>query len=188
MNAKNHILKSLLLEMQLEALDFKNIEPYPISKGGVFHTDNNVVVVDIEHMPYDQVEAVLKNGLIKVTGDVFRHSLDFYKNKGGEIKIYNVNYKVDGSEIQAKITSYKEYVRILYTVFLYVKEFVEREKPFALFIFGAPKREGNTGDQKNLVYSHVVRTHLPTGYMYSEAKLQKNPGIVMYMKTLPNKK
>lgn len=192
MNTKRYLLNEQLLGMQLEALDFKNIEPYQISKGGVFRTENSLVAVDLEEIQPDTLDSMLKNRIITVTGEVFNQTLDFYKNKPGNHKVYNISFVVNGSEMQAKMTSYKEYIRILYTVFLYAKQFIEREKPLALFIFSSPKKEGESGDQKNLVYNHVVRAHLPTGYTYSEAAIrpstQTRPGVVVYRKTLPNKK
>lgn len=181
---KHKLEESVNLVMQLEVLDFKNIKPYkrtgdsydtPIGKVGIetFKMDEE----DMDHLKFPLI---------------VQQSLNFYKKKpGANTNIYNIGYDVEGSETQYAKTSYKELVKILYTVVMYGKEFLEKEKPFAVVVFSTPKyasayEENPFADdpQKMRLYKYIVSSNIPKGYNIADADYYGKKGIIIYRKTL----
>lgn len=178
---KHKLEESLNLVMQLEALDFKNIKPYNISNDKF---DSAIGSVNIEKHTFEPEELEL----LKMP-PIVQQSLDFYKNKPtANTDLYNIGYDVEGSDTQYTKSSYKELVKILYTVMLDVKKFIEDNKPFGIVMFTASKDEasGPLADdpQKLALYKYIVSTNIPKGYTIADVKFLNKKGIIVYRKTL----
>lgn len=180
-NIKHKLQESINLVIQLEALDFKNIKPYDISNDKF---DTPIGNVNIEKYAMEPDEA----SMLKMP-PIVNQSLDFYKNKpGANTDLYNIGYDVEGSETQYAKSSYKELVKILYTVMTDVKKFIEEKNPFGIVIFTTSKDEssGPLADdpQKLAIYKYIVSSNIPNGYTIADVKFLNKKGIIIYKKTL----
>lgn len=181
-NTKIKLLEKALTDIYLEALDFKNIVPYPISDDGKFTTSSGasgkVLIQNVEN-DLDEIELP----------EIVMQSYDFYKRKKPmHSKIYNFAYTIDGSDTQAKKTNYKEILEILLTVMKYLKNFIEKTKPFAVVILPMDKLGGLSTDlQKKLIYDRMISDNIPKEYSVDKASVDEIEGKVIYRKTLPNK-
>lgn len=181
---KHKLEESINLVMQLEALDFKNIKPYDISNDKF---DSAIGNVNIEKHALDPEDV----DHLKTT-PIVKQSLEFYKNKPtANTDIYNIGYDVEGSETQYTKSSYKELIKILYTVILGVKQFIEKKKPFAVTLFSTHKDEAVVQSnaladdpQKLRLYKYIVSSNIPKGYSMADLKYFSKNGIIVYRKTL----
>ena len=181
-NTQIKLLEKALTDVYLEALDFKNVLPYPISKDGKFTTSSGASgKVLIQNVENDLDEINLPK--------IVMQSYDFYKRKKPEhSRIYNFEYTIDGLDTQAKKTNYKELLEILLTVMKYVKNFIEKTKPFAVVILPTDKRGGLSTDlQKKLIYDRMISDNIPKEYNIDKASVDEIEGKIIYRKTLPNK-
>jgi hypothetical protein len=193
---KTRLFEQIIAESILEALDFKNIEPYEGGQVSLFKTPLGMVKIGFDEV--DISDITINNPHKNV---LEKQSYEFYKKKvkDGYPKIYNVGYAINGIDTQYAKSDYKTLIKILYTVTLYVKKYLEAkksdDKTFGIFISATPKDESksknifNIDPQKTLLYKHIVANNLPDGYAMSETKyLSRRPGIFIYKKQLPNKK
>jgi hypothetical protein len=183
-NVKHKLEESINLVMQLEALDFKNIKPYT-KTGDSYETPIGKVGLEVSEMDEEDLENLKFPQIVQ-------QSLQFYQNKpGANTTIYNVGYDVEGTTTQYAKTSYKELVKILYTVMIAVKEFIEKEKPFAITLFSTPKDEAVVKSnpladdpQKMNLYKYIVASNLPSGYTIADTTFIRKKGVIIYRKTL----
>jgi len=190
----NRIVENVLVNRLFEALDFKNIEPYEGGESSSFKTPLGVVEINFERMLLSALSTGNNNRVVK-------QSHDFYEKKlrNSYPSIYNVGYALNGIDTQYAKSDYKTLIKIVYTVCVYVKKYLEAKKNdnsiFGVFIAATPKDESknnnlsNIDPQKNMIYKHIIMNNVPDGYEVSEAKyLSRKPGFLIYKKTLPNKK
>ncbi len=192
---KTRLFEQIIAESILEALDFKNIEPYEGGQVSLFKTPLGMVKISFEEIDIFDL-SISKNNRV-----VVKQTFDFYtkKQKNSYPKIYNVGYSINGVETQYAKSDYKTLIKILYTILVYVNRYLETKKgddsKFGVFITATPKdvsksnNLSNIDPQKTMIYKHIIMNNVPDGYEVSDAKyLSRRPGFLIYKKTLPNKK
>jgi hypothetical protein len=192
---KTRFFEQIIAESILEALDFKNIEPYEGGQVSLFKTPLGMVKISFDEIDIFDLSISRDNRVI------VKQSYDFYgkKLKNAYPKIYNVGYSINGVETQYAKSDYKTLIKILYTILVYVNRYLETRKgddsKFGVFITATPKDESkannvaNIDPQKTMIYKRIIMNNVPDGYEVSDAKyLSRRPGFLIYKKTLPNKK
>ena len=92
-------------------------------------------------------------------------------------EITNVSYAIDDVTSQIQKTNYGELLKIIKTVSMIIKKYIEENSPYSLLLFGDDKRGiGMSDKQKNSFYLMTALHNLPTGYRISKSKI-KDPDI-----------
>lgn len=86
--------------------------------------------------------------------------------------IYNVVYDIEGVTSQVSKTNYSTLIRIIGTVAKIVQEFINKNSPYSVMLFGEDKKgRGMSDRQKNSLYLMVANNNLPSGYRISDAEV-----------------
>jgi len=145
----------LLSEIINEIGDLSNIEPYKYNlkgTGGDFKTEEGYRVnVNISKWPSDFHKNLIFPPIVETEG----------KN------IYNIEYSVEGETSQFTKSNYKILIKILKTVSLIVKHYVEKldsQNPIFTLFATDKKGKGQEDKQKTLIYKEILSKNIPTSY------------------------
>lgn len=170
--SKNVIkLTSLLNENLLEIGDLKNIIPYNVNKvrgdkykfeieeGGIIDVMFTLIVES--QVEYIDLAPIFKKSQLK--------------------KFYNLGYSIKGISTQAKTTNIQELLRIMSTLMVVVKDFLENKEATCILMFEENKDEslGFIKGQKNLLYKSIISQNLPERYISGPAKFVNIEGLAI---------
>ena len=123
-------LRNIIKESYIHEIgDLNNISPYEYNKKNNLHytfkSDVGFVYVEIQNL--------------SDFGDdiVFITNSQIYKQNYQGQSLYNASFTVDGLDSQSIKSNLKELNRIVKTVTLILKEFIDNLKPFGVFVSGA---------------------------------------------------
>lgn len=128
-------LRNIIKESYIcEIGDLYNIIPYEYNKHNNFHYSfkSDVGLVDVE---IQDLSDFGDDVLFLTKGQIYK------QNYEGQ-PLYNASFTVDGSDSQSIKSNLKELNRIIKTVTLILREFINNIKPFGIFVSGA-NRDAN---------------------------------------------
>lgn len=173
-------LLEIYLKIIEESFDFNNIESYkliPNHEGWEFSAKigDDVVKVYIYVQP----------------ARFGRFELDpkLKKELGPLSEIFNFGFEIGEKKTtdQYAKTTFKDYIRIVATVFQSLLEFIGKNNPNIITFFSESKHGGNEVDlQKDDIYFKVLDKNKPTNYELGKIfdSVDKKTGIMLYRKKL----
>ena len=164
MNISN--LKKIITESYIKEVgDLKNIDYYqsyqlsPNEWG--FKTDFGEVTVNF--FPFDPAEW----DHFEVRHNDYDYSQD----------VINVSYAIEDVTSQIQKSNYRELLKIVKTVSIIIKNYIEENSPYSILLFGDDKRGSGLSDkQKNSLYLMTALQNIPTGYRISKSTI-KDPSV-----------
>lgn len=178
MDRRRFSLLELYLQIIEESFDFNNVKKYKL----------------IPNNEEWEFEAILNTERIKVFIYVefarfgrFKISQQALKSIGNNPQIYNFGFEIGEerkSDQYAKAT-YKDYIRIIATVFSALDKFISSKKPELITFFSQSKHGGTNVDlQKDDVYFKVLDKNKPLNYELDKIidNVDKKSGIVLFKK------
>lgn len=164
-------LLSLLSENLMEYGDLKNIEPY------------SFVQKDSSNYTFDSEEGSNVDVIFtKITELEVKHTkIPKIIDKKKISSYFNLGYKVQGVESQAKKSDFKELLRIMKTITIVVDDFLGKNNGAALLVFEQNKNPKlrNYKGQKSLLYNAVITQNLPSGYTSREVSFMDAQGLII---------
>ena len=159
-------LKKLITESYIKEVgDLKNVDYYqsyqlsPNEWG--FNTDFGEVTVKFSY--FDPAEW----GHFEVRHNDYDYSQD----------VINVSYAIEGVTSQIQKSNYRELLKIVKTVSIIIKNYIEENSPYSILLFGDDKKGSGLSDkQKNSLYLMIALHNLPTGYRISKSII-KDPSV-----------
>jgi len=170
--SKNAIkLITLLNENLLEIGDLKNITPYTINK------------VREDKYKFEIEEGDIVDVMFTLIGESEVEYIDLAPifKKSQLKKFYNLGYSIKGVSTQAKTSNIQELLKIMSTLMVIVKGFLENKEDTCILIFEENKDEslGFTKGQKGLLYKSLISQNLPKGYISGPAKFVNIEGLII---------
>jgi hypothetical protein len=159
-------LKKIINESYIKEVgDLKNIDSYPYYNLGLnkwgFKTDFGETVVMFS--TFDPADW----GYFEVRHNDYDYSQE----------VINVSYAIEDVTSQIQKTNYRELLKIVKTVSMIIKEYIEKNSPYSILLFGDDKMGSGMSDkQKNSLYLMTALQNLPTGYRISKSKI-KDPSV-----------
>lgn len=147
-------LMELYQEIIDEVFDFKNIEPYELEN---------------THEGW-KFDAVLKDELVPVyvyiqPVNIERFRLPSKFKKTSDVVNFGFEIGESRTTSQYEKTTYRDYIRILATVFLALNQYISKKKPDIVTFFSESKHGGNAVDvQKDDVYFKAIDRNKPSNY------------------------
>jgi hypothetical protein len=171
-------LLSLIKESINEIMDFNNIKNFDYK----YYNTNNLIG---EFKLDDKSE--VKVYIQKLNKNNVQVPSVFDKNN----EIINFIYTVNDLSTQSKTTSLQELTKILKTVFLIIKKYIESHSNInPIYTIHATSKIGMdiTDNQKRELYKLILSKHLPKDYRISDAKFENHIPIIAFQKIISKNK
>lgn len=165
-------LMELYNEVIAEVFDFKNIEPYDL-------------VDTHEGWKFD---AILKDKTVPVyvyiqPVNVTRFDLPTKFKAATDVVNFGFEIGESRTTSQYEKTTYRDYVKVLATVFVALNGYIDKKKPNIITFFSESKHGGNAVDvQKDDVYFTAIDRNKPSGYEVESIfdTIDKKLGTMLY--------
>ncbi len=157
-----NILKEVLSEIgdlsKVQALPFDTSSPLDY----YFHLEDGTLV----KLNFAPISSVSRYGTFTTDSEAYD------KDNRDLSKEFNTSFVVGGSQHQYTKSDLRSFNRLLKTIVVCVKDFVEKNDVDALWIFGVDKSGRLAGDrQKNILYKALTQNNLPPDYQMAPATL-----------------
>lgn len=174
MKRRRFNLRELYDEIFMEALDFKNIQTYPLKY------NHEGCEFDAELSSTESTEVYV---YVEETEGTDRFVLP-WRLKSAK-SVVNFGFEISTGRITTQLAKieYKYYIRILATVGKYLTEYINTKKP-DLVTFFSDNKSGEKGidPQKDDIYFMSLEKNTPFGYRLDKIydNSRKKEGIVLY--------
>lgn len=156
------ILKEVLSEVgdlsKVQALPFDTSSPLDY----YFHLEDGTLV----KLNFAPISSVSRYGTFTTDSE------DYNSAERNLTKEFNASFVVGGSQHQYTKSDLRSFNRLLKTIVVCIKDFIEKNDINAIWIFGVDKSGRLAGDrQKNILYKALTRNNLPPDYQMAPATL-----------------
>jgi len=174
MKRRKFNLRELYDEIFMEALDFKNIQTYPLKynhEGCEFDAELN------------SAESTVVYVYVEETDNIDRFVIPWRLKNSKTVA--NFGFEISAGRISTQLAKieYKYYIRILATVGKYMNEYISKKSPDLVTFFSAEKSgESGIDPQKDNIYFLSLEKNTPVGYRLEKIydNIDKKEGIVLY--------
>jgi hypothetical protein len=162
-----------------EIMDFTNIDSFDYQD---FNPNNKSIISLIGEFKLDDGSKVQVH-IQKINPELVKTPPVLDKTNG----VFNIVYTVEGKTNQYKKTTIKELIKILKTVTLIVKKYIDSKNNSNLnpiyILYSEPKDNvGLTDGQKNELYKELLKKQLTPEYRISSAIYNKSKELIAFQK------
>jgi hypothetical protein len=174
----------LINECINEVMDFNNIENYD------YHIYNNIINDNISSIGVFKLDddAIVEVLTEKISVNDINIPPIFNKENA---EIINIVYEINNMTTQYKKTDLRELLKILKTVSLIIKDFVQKhEKENIIYILHSEPKSGSgfTDKQKGEMYKMALNKKLPSYYRISDGIYKINTPVIVFQKDVIHEK